>query len=293
MTTAIEMNNQNPLLYFMRAIIRMREDDILGSQGDFNAARSLLPGWITLDYVQGVQEFLNKPGTGTAVPYLDRVIAAHPEDWSAYYWRGSEYYMQENFAQARLDFDQALLHNPEMNVPHAVAAAIALRQGRLADAQALLIQGTQFPNFSLTELIILVGVPAAANEPRALIVTVNAATKLALRQWSDVIRITEPLVSVQAHFDALYFMQGIAYCNLDQYAAAEAAYTQGIELFPDYYLLYMLRAEVRFNQNKLAGFIEDIQVVENSPQAATLSPIIEMAQAGEASCKTLFNVTSN
>ena len=100
---------------------------------------------------------------------------------------------------------------------------------------------------------------------------------MTISRWNEVIAETDAVVARGETLPEIYFMRGFAYCNLKDYPAAEAAYSKGIELDPDYPLLYLLRAEVRQKQGNLLGAGADTLAVANSPQGAMFAPLIALA----------------
>ena len=83
-------------------------------------------------------------------------------------------------------------------------------------------------------------------------------------------------------------LRGLSYCNLDKYADAESAYTQGLTLDPSFTLLHLLRAEVRDKLGNTNGVTEDITAVQQSALSENLSPYLTAAQSGQFSCKQLL-----
>jgi len=158
---------------------------------------------------------------------------------------------------------------------------------RVADAAALMNTVLRdFPDPLLTIRI----VKALYGDETSLIFgpTFSAFTWLIMGQWDAAIQDTEVALSINDQLSDLYFMQGFAYCNLNEYPAAEEAYTRGIEIDPRFVFLHLLRAEVRFKQNNVVGALEDLGTVQRSELGGALTEYIQAAQVGELSCETLF-----
>ena len=80
----------------------------------------------------------------------------------------------------------------------------------------------------------------------------------------------------------------MSYCNLRDYPAAEAAYTQGITIDPGYAALYALRSEVRLRQGDRRGALEDGVKVRQSALSNSFGPMMEAGLRGDWTCETFF-----
>lgn len=85
-----------------------------------------------------------------------------------------------------------------------------------------------------------------------------------------------------------YLMQGFAYCNQRDYAAAEATYSRGLELDPIFMLLHLLRAEVRPEQDDWNGAFEDVGLVQESSLADAFAEHIDAAVSADLSCENFI-----
>ena len=86
----------------------------------------------------------------------------------------------------------------------------------------------------------------------------------------------------------MYLAEGISYCNLEDYPAAEAAYTRAIELEPDFAALYVLRAEVRQKQGDLAGSDQDMFAAQTYDLGPEFAGLIQAIATGAVNCQNLF-----
>jgi tetratricopeptide (TPR) repeat protein len=165
---------------------------------------------------------------------------------------------------------------------------IALREGRMADAAALMHTVlTEFPDPAFGNRIILA--LYGDEVPNILGPTFSAFGNLILGQYDAAIRDSKAALAINDQLADLYFMQGFAYCNLEEYAAAEAAYTRGLETDPDFIVLYLLRAEVRTKQNNLVGAFEDVGTAQASELGDALAGLIAASQSGALSCENFFS----
>ncbi|MBC7871738.1 MAG: hypothetical protein H7Y09_12920, partial [Chitinophagaceae bacterium] len=116
-----------------------------------------------------------------------------------------------------------------------------------------------------------------------------------LRQWRQVINAVEAGTTLDNDFYDVYLpdvflLEGIAYCNLGDYAAAEASYTRLIDHAPDYIMAYALRGESRREQGNLIGATQDGLTVTQSDQATLYAPYISAFLSGEINCTNFLDV---
>ena len=166
------------------------------------------------------------------------------------------------------------------------ATLIALRQGRIGDVSESMTILSKQPNPTLTDRFMT----ALYGEEYANLLgnSMAAIGHLSLGQYYVVIQDTDTVLSVVPTYTEMYLLQGLSYCNLDDYANAEAAYTQGLTLDPSFTLLYLLRAEVRVELDEVTGAMEDIAAVQQSALAENLRPYLSAVESGEFSCKQLL-----
>ena len=164
---------------------------------------------------------------------------------------------------------------------------LALRDGRIDAAKDLIntvLKRYPDPTIGNRTLAGLFG----EQVPNLFGPTFAAFGNLVLGQYNAVLRDTEAALLVNDRLPDLYFMQGYAHCNLQNYPAAEAAYTRAIELDPSFTVLYLLRAEARQKQGDLFGAQADIATVQQSNQQTQFAPLVTQALTGQLSCKTFF-----
>lgn len=284
---AVEVGGGNPLVYIYRATAYIRLGDYEKARRDIDTAMRLGPAdWTAPLYLKGT--YLGGLGdTAGALELLDEIIRLRPDDWFAWNYRAASYYLQGDYARAREDYAQAITLGPDANFPYIVSLLIALHEGRLADmAHYLDTIVTEFPDpaFSTRMVQALFG----EEVPNIFGPMFAAAGNLILGQYDRVIPETGAALAVLPLAD-MYLAQGVAYCNLGDYAAAEEAYTQGIALEPDYVALYALRAEVRLRQDNMPDSLADGEVVLQSDLGDTFAPLIEAGLAGEWRCENFFS----
>ena len=80
-------------------------------------------------------------------------------------------------------------------------------------------------------------------------------------QWESVLEQVDLVLETGFRNADVYLIQGLAYCNLGQYEEAIEAYTNGIELEPDYYAIYLYRAEAYREANQTLRAVQDIATI--------------------------------
>jgi tetratricopeptide (TPR) repeat protein len=288
---AIALDARNPFFYLARSLVRQKMGQFDAALEDVRTAQRLGPErWVLPLWSLGSDAFFLHNDPDKALPFYDQLVELRPTDWFSYLMRGGMYYLQGRYDLAGADIDRAIDLGPDVNFPYFYAIGIALRQGRFADAQALVNTVLrEFPDPIFGERIISGAWGGSASRNFAA-PALKAFGNLTLRQWSEAVASADEALATGAQLSDLYFMQGFAYCNLRDYEKAEAAYTQGIEIDPDFTLLYALRAEVRQKQQNLMGALADGAKVLESDQAELYQPFMAASQAGRVNCENFFDV---
>jgi serine/threonine-protein kinase len=267
LNNAVALDGANPLLYIFRATAYQRLGDEASALRDIGTAQRLGgSAWTSPYYLLG-NDAVQRGAYDDAIADFTTIINARPNDWFPPTFRGGLYYLKGDYTDAKTDLDHAIALHPNTNFPYPIATLIALREGRIADARQLMHTVlTDFPDPSAATRII----QAIYGDQNALIwgPIYSAFTNQVIGQYQNVVRDTQSALALDSHIADLYLMQGFAYCNLHQYPQAETAYTQGLIIEPNYPLLYLLRAEVRKDQNNIVGALADA----SSARQANLSP---------------------
>ena len=145
----LEMKAENPLFYMFRGLIYQ-------GAGDFDRAirtwiqrcesRRRVGSCLTISRAPRVLILNNLP---VGIELNSKVIEKMPDDWYPYNQRGYLYFLAGQYEPApekkdidyelaREDIDKAITLKPEMEWPYMWATLIALRQGRLEDASAMM-----------------------------------------------------------------------------------------------------------------------------------------------------------
>jgi tetratricopeptide (TPR) repeat protein len=90
------------------------------------------------------------------------------------------------------------------------------------------------------------------------------------------------------NFAELHLFQGVAYCINEDYEAAEAAYTRGIERDDDFTVLYLLRADIRRRLGNLAGAIEDFQAAQGTTYWTNFAELASNPANTNLGCENFF-----
>jgi tetratricopeptide (TPR) repeat protein len=285
---ALDAVPANALLYTFRGSAYLRLGEFDKAVRDFESAQRLGTGqWATPLDSLGVYHITTND-LDQALQDLDRVVTLRPDDWFPVTFRGSLYYLQGDYATASTDLARALELGPEANFPYFPLAMMALREGRMADAQTYWQTAiAQFPDMTLLNR--LMNAMFGDQLPNIFGSMFAAAGNLVLGQYQDAITEADKALAINDTFAEMDLVQGLAYCVLRDYAAAEEAYTRGIAIAPDFTVLYALRAEARMRQEDMAGALADAALVQQSPLSDTFDPLIEAGFGGAWSCEDFFS----
>jgi tetratricopeptide (TPR) repeat protein len=237
--------------------------------------------WVEPLHLYGITALL----TGdlkAALGYYDQIARQRPHDWLVFYLRGVVHYYGGDYQHARDDLRQSVELGPEANFPYLILALLDLHEGKLDDARKqVAIAASKFPDANAANRLLSA---YFGDTKYSLVVMFSAFGNLLLGRYIDVVRGTEDSLNIENPPADLYLARGLALCIGKQYPEAEAAYSRGLDLDPNFALLHLLRAEVRQKQENQPGALEDLGVVEQS----SLAPYLDAAQAGKLGCATLL-----
>jgi tetratricopeptide (TPR) repeat protein len=294
MTPIIALDGSNPLPYLYRSLgyIRLRQFDKALQDAD-TAQKLGPPHWSMPTYLYVGNDFLNQK-YNDALPLLDQILQGNPKDWYAIASMGTFNYLEGNLDFARTKMDQAIALSPPTSLPYILAASLAIRQGRIADAKSIIntiLTNFSDPSFTVRVFNITFGDPETSKI--VLGVMLSASSNLFLGQYDNAIKDAELAISIDPSQPDLYLVEGFAYCNLSKWAEAEKAYTAGLALDPNYMVLYALRAEVRNKQSNPFGALSDIQAMQKIKGSEELTKLVNDAlKSGSTSsfgCQNFFS----
>jgi tetratricopeptide (TPR) repeat protein len=291
---AIRIDPGNPFLYIARALGYARLGESAKLRDDVNSARRLAPqGWIMPDWMLGLDELFSHRDLDQARFYMDSILKTDPDNWYVNSFAGVFAYMQKDYEAAQGYIDIALANNPQAVYPYPIAVALAQRNGDFIRVQHLIDEVLErFPDPRFAEKAVASTLSEEAAEDIPWLPFLSLFGNFALQQWNDVIADSEEAIARGLDdMPEIYLLQGIAYCSLGDYEAAEASFTAGIEVDPDLIILYMIRADVRNKQGKLLAAGQDTAQILRSEQADLYAPLIEAVMGGEnIGCETLFDI---
>ncbi len=285
----------HPLAFFYRGMAHLRSGDLRAFDIDIGTAQIRGPdNWLSGLMMSPTASF------DEALRLYDQVIILRPEDWYPHFLRGIMYYQwQGNLDAARADLAQSIALDPPLHLPHLPAVLIALREGRSADAQALVATiREKYPDAQATNRA-MQAVYGNSPHHRHIGAFFAASTNLALKQYTAVLEQTDTALIPDGDGAAddispigiadLLLVRGLAQCNLGEDAAAEASYTRALDLTPDFPLLHILRAQVRQAQGDASGAAADFAAAQEHTLGTAFDAWLAAAQAGEWDCQNLLD----
>ncbi|MDX2077670.1 MAG: protein kinase [bacterium] len=218
---------------------------------------------------------------------LEKITTAINDNWWSSTMLGMVYWQQGDLEKARTTLEYAITLSPDANYPHVILISIYMRQGELVKAQEMVRFVRQnSPNATIANRIMNSTFDMDGVE---LTYATEVFGYFVLEQWSSVLDVMEK-ANFSDSFADVYLLAGLAHCNLRDYEQAEASYTRLLEIYPNYLLGYLLRAEVRLKQEKAAEALADIGVIIQSDLSQTFAPLITGAQNGTISCETILDI---
>lgn len=282
----------NPLLYTYRSGLYLRSGDYDQALQDAQSARLLEPVWSFPIYIESSEKLALGQLDATIEQYGD-IIALNPNDWFNYNFRAALHYINGDYESARIDYDRALELGPTANFPYPFLVMMAMRDGDIPEAQHLMNEArTEFGDPSIGNRTI--NAVYGDNFPIPFGPWLSAFGNLILGRYDDVLSQLENIPESQRTiFPELYVIQGLAYCNLQQYDEALESYTTAIELGPDVTMIYLLRGEIAFRLDDNEQVAADALTIAESELGDTLMPYVNAGFSGDLSCENFFTYQLN
>jgi len=297
---ALAVDGTNPLIYGLLSLADLRLGDANQFRRDWESARRLAPdSWTLPLYLTPADD------PQQVLAAYGRLIELRPDDWYAYFTRGiTLYYGMQDLAKARADLEQSMALEPYGNVSYLVAMLLALREGRLTDAQVLMnVVLTQYPDPDLTGRAFhaIYGDDPRASYSAALFA---AGTNLALGQYNRAVTnvqsaadymFSQPAVpgmlgEADYELSDLFLLQGLALCNLKAYDSAISAYTQAIKFGgDDYAFARALRGQAYLAQVNVTKAEADFAAARAAELGPTFNTWVDGAERGVWNCENFFN----
>lgn len=283
----ISRSPRNALMYIQRTAARQQINDERWRDDLQTAQVTGVDDWASPLGLQVTYTMFVQNNPAGAIESLSQLVELRPND--SYLWtlKGIAEYVTGDIDSARESSERILTLIPEVNFAYFVPTGLALRDARLTDAQT--IANTVLEEFPNPEIVTETLYTAYGTES-PFGGAVEAFGYFTLRQWGQVV---ESIDRVDEAFGDLFFVilpdllviDGIAQCNLGNNADALESYTRLLEIDPDYYLVYALRAAV---QENLVDANADLQVALDSPIGDILQPHVPAFIAGEINCTNLL-----
>jgi tetratricopeptide (TPR) repeat protein len=285
---AVDADPGNPIPYMYRAAAYIREGMHDRALTDIDTAQRLAPdNWTSPLYLRAVYHS-SLAETDEALATWEQIVELRPNDWFAHVYLSAIHYEKGNYAVTKAELEKAIELGPNASFAYVLSLVLALREGRFPDAQSYLnITLTEFPDPLFAAR--LVDAMFGSKLPNIWSGIFAAFGNLMLGQYEQAVEVANAAVSISDKWPELYMIQGLAYCNLEDFAAAEAAYSRGIEIDPRFMVLYALRSEVRLRQRDLVGATADSQIILKSDLGPVFEPLLQAGVSGDWTCENFFN----
>lgn len=282
MNTALSLA-QNPLIYIQRSTWYASQGRFEESSQDTITAERIAPTtWVLPLYIRAVATQQVEP----AIAVFSDIIALTPEDWYPYYGRGNIHYLNNDFDRAQADIDRAITLHPRASFPYAIAALLALREGRMGDMVSymqIIVRDFPDPNFGQRLLQATFGENAIDLDN----ILLSAFTNLSIAQYNDVVAETTFGLQVAPIYD-FFVIQGLAQCNLKDYEGALVTYNTALEYYPNDVILLWLRAGIYAEIGDTTHIDEYNSVVLNHDIDPQFDEALAASFSGKLTCENFF-----
>jgi hypothetical protein len=304
LTEVIDMDRGNPFGYLFRSTAYLYNGDLERFASDMETARRLgSPEWATMlaSYQMVLDPF------GMNIDLYDDMIEVRPDDWYLYHVRGFFWMLLGENELARADLEHSIALGPQTSMPYLVGTLVALREGRIEDAQDYMHTIlTEYPDPQAIQQIMNVLMASQTDEMTGLLF--SAMTLVSLEQYNDAaLKMEEVLAALddlpaadsatspgalsdgdQAFVADAMFWAGLIQCNLDNHAAAEQFYSEGLSLNPDFTVLHVLRGQSRSALDRADDAAADFDATRGHEWSDAW---IDAALNGDWTCANFFDYT--
>ena len=286
--SALALAPGNALLYVERGAANQRQSKLEDARRDLETAQRLGPAHWTMPQLllTTMTDNLNR-----VFALFDEIIVERPDDWFPLFFRGAIYYQSGAYDIAQDNIDQAIALSPDANFPYIYGALLAMHEGRLNDAGAMIrtiLEDYPDPEFMNRLIASFFGSNALSSYGYKL----SAFGNMVLGRYEAVLDSTDSGLDYFSRDVDLYVIQGFAQCALGDYALAEQSYTNAIGLEPNFTLIYLLRAEVRRKQRSFTTAAADLQTANQSIQGQEFLPLAEAVRQGTIGCGNFFSMSN-
>ncbi len=284
----IQRETTNPLLYLYRStyVRHLRRDDQSekNAANDIESARRVGPeGWIGPD-ISALTLEANANNLDRMIDLCTRLIKAKPDDWFLLSNRATAYLLAGNRDLAKKDIDRAISFKPASSYPYMLSIAILIREGNIKEAQQAGAEVLR--TFSDTGFTQELSQAVYGDTVGVIGLFQSAAVANFIGQYEEAIRKIDQGLAVLPNMPYVNLLKGMAYCNLDKPAEAEAAYSAEIKLAPTDYILYAFRSAVRRSQGKTTEADADALEAAKVDRPESRLVFAQIAE-GKLTCKTL------
>ncbi len=286
---AIDTDSTNPLLFVMRGGILARGGEFAPAARDAETAGRLYNSmtgetWALPFYLMG-----NNDPPEEQLAMLSRIVELRPDDWFALANRGTFYYFIGERDKARADLEAAIALEPPSNYPYAMAALLAMSDGRYEATTAYItVILTEFPDPDLYQRII----SATVGEYDTSGPLVSAFVNMSLGRYDRVIESLETARARGVDTPDIYGMQGVAYCNLGEYEQAADSLDRALESYDVVVssFLRLIRGDVRRKLGNETGAQADFATAADILGAD--HPLVTGFISGAVDCTNYFGTAA-
>jgi serine/threonine protein kinase/tetratricopeptide (TPR) repeat protein len=285
---AIELAGGNPILYTSRGLAYQRQGKLDEARRDVETARRLGPESWAVPHAMLAAEAAQRGDAAAALAETDALVALRPDDWFPLTYRGALRALGGDRAGARADLERALELGPPTAEPYALAALVALHEGRMSTAAdyAQTIVRT-FPDPALGRRILQSALGSGA--PGDVLGPLLASfTSLAIGQYDAALADADAALAARPDLPDALLLRGLAACNLGKPEEAAQAYSAALTASPADPLLLLLRGDARQRLGDQPGSEADLVAAAQNPAFA---PHADAVRAGTLGCETLLGAT--
>ncbi len=170
---AVKDSPNNVQTQLLLAQVEASRGDLPSAEASFREAARLDRG--NLEAAGGLAAIaIQNNDAGTLTEVANQTIQQHPDDASAYLWRGTAEATRKEYAQAEADDQMALQKSPQNAAAYLELGLLRLAQGQVAQGEAMIQQALDKDPNSIIALRTLVAYDMQAKQPGKALARVQA-----------------------------------------------------------------------------------------------------------------------
>jgi tetratricopeptide (TPR) repeat protein len=260
MDSSIKYDPDDADRYLMLASIKEKAGEKFGVIYDYKKALELEPDNALIYINKGL--FNQRIGyESVAIADLNKAVELQPENYNCYYMRSRLHYGGRRYVESLIDVNKAIELNDSLGSLYSARGAVHSVLGNLKESLADYNRAVEMDPDDFFPYLGRAQTNYAMEDIEASCEDYKIIKKLADEgKVPDPSIIQEVETALQNHCDAarpsFYYQQGVAYYNLGEYKKAVDSYAEGLNKFPNHFILLSFKGNAHLALNQFTMALE-------------------------------------